>query len=107
MAELIDRRGNDVEWRLRFRVEESLARYVIRRGSVSLDGVSLTVASVDGCEFEVALIPTTLQVTTLGLRPVGWSMNFEADILVKTVAAVLERMNTLARDSDAPHPIAR
>jgi riboflavin synthase len=70
---------------------KELARYVIPKGSVTLDGVSLTVASVAGVTFEVALIPTTLRLTELGRRPVGWPYNLEADIISKTVIAHLER----------------
>ena len=91
-AELLDRMATERETRLRLRVPEALAAYIIPKGSVCLDGVSLTVASLDGTEFEVALIPTTLQKTLLGERPAGWPMNFEADILVKTVIATLARM---------------
>lgn len=95
-AELIDRRAGKDEWRLRLRVATSLAGYMMPKGSVCLDGISLTVAWVTGCEFEVALIPVTLAKTALGERPVGWPMNFEADILVKTVVATLERMRASA-----------
>jgi riboflavin synthase len=58
---------------------------------VALDGVSLTVASAGRDTFEVALVPTTLSRTVLWDRPVGWPMNFEADILAKTVANWLAR----------------
>ena len=57
----------------------------------ALDGVSLTIAAVSGTHFEVALIPTTVQVTALGRRPLGWPYNFEADVIAKTVVAWLER----------------
>ena len=58
---------------------------------MTLDGVSLTVAALDGAEFEVALIPTTLDKTLLGGRAVGWPLNFEADVVSKTVVHWLER----------------
>src|SRR5688500_7012862 len=80
------------EYRLRLEPPTELTRYVVPKGSVCLDGVSLTVAAVRGNEFEVALIPTTLTVTTLGSRPKGWTFNFEADVLVKSVVATIERM---------------
>lgn len=68
-----------------------LKKYIVAKGSVSIDGVSLTVASVnaDGT-FEVALIPTTLQLTTLGTRPIGWPLNLETDIVSKHIVAWLE-----------------
>ena len=92
-AELIDRTSNDEETRLRLRVGSDLRRFVMPKGSVCLDGVSLTVAALTEEWFEVALIPTTLEKTVLGDRPIGWRMNFEADILVKTVVTTLSRMH--------------
>jgi riboflavin synthase len=83
------------EYRLRLELPSELARYVVPKGSVCLDGVSLTVASVHGNEFEVALIPTTLTVTTLGMRAKGWPFNFEADVLVKGVVTTIERMGVM------------
>lgn len=80
--------GGD-EWRLVLECQQDVAKYLIPKGSVALDGVSLTIAAVDGNRFEVALIPTTLQVTALGRRPVGWPFNVEADILTKTVVTVM------------------
>lgn len=61
---------------------------IVEKGSVALDGVSLTVAGVAGDRFSVALIPHTLEVTTLGERRAGDRLNFEADILAKYVAAL-------------------
>ena len=87
--------GDGAEYRLRLELPTELARYVVPKGSVCLDGVSLTVASVHGNEFEVALIPTTLTVTTLGTRGKGWPFNFEADVLVKSVVTTIERMDVM------------
>lgn len=92
-AELIQRMEDERELRLRLRLPDALAPYIVSKGSVCLDGVSLTVSALEDNEFEVALIPTTLQRTGLAERPIGWPMNFEADILVKTIAARLERMS--------------
>ncbi len=91
-ATLLDCAATPSETRLRLGTSAELARYVMPKGSVCLDGVSLTVAAHRGMEFEVALIPTTLERTVLGERPAGWPMNFEADILVKTVVTTLARM---------------
>ena len=55
------------------------------KGSVSLDGVSLTIAAVKGPVFEVALIPTTLNITQLDRRQIGWPYNLEADVVAKTI----------------------
>jgi riboflavin synthase len=61
------------------------AKYIIPKGSVALDGISLTVADVSGPRFSIALIPTTLEKTTLVAKPVGAVLNLETDILVRTV----------------------
>lgn len=74
---------------LRFAIGADLARYVVQKGSIAVDGVSLTVASVHDDGFTVALIPTTLDETTLGaLRP-GDTVNLEVDV----VAKYLERLS--------------
>ena len=91
-ATLVKRTATDEEWRLRLRIADDLARFVMPKGSVCIDGVSLTVAALDGDEFEVALIPTTLDKTALGQREVGWRFNFEADVLAKSVVTTLARM---------------
>ena len=83
--------GSDQEYVLRMETTAELAKYIAPKGSVALDGVSLTVAKVSGQIFEVALIPTTLQKTTLGKRARGWAFNLETDILSKTVVSWLER----------------
>lgn len=61
------------------------------KGSVAIDGVSLTIAGVTDHTFEVALIPTTLAQTTLGVLQVGDHVNLESDIIARTVVHVLER----------------
>jgi len=73
---------------LRVRAPRELARYVARKGSICVDGVSLTVNRVDGDTFEVFLIPHTLQVTTLGRLAAGAKVNLEVDL----VARYLERL---------------
>jgi riboflavin synthase len=70
---------------LRFTLPSDLSRYVVEKGSITVDGVSLTVASTDGETFTVALIPTTLAHTTLGARAVGDTVNLEVDVLAKYV----------------------
>jgi len=70
---------------LRFTLPPDLSRYVVEKGSITVDGVSLTVASTHGETFTVALIPTTLAHTTLGARAVGDTVNLEVDVLAKYV----------------------
>ena len=66
-----------------------LARYVVHKGSITLDGVSLTVSAVLDDAFQVSLIPTTLERTTLGRRAPGERVNVEADVLAKYVERLL------------------
>ena len=72
--------------------DAELADALVEKGSVAIDGVSLTVVGVTDTGFDVALIPHTLEVTTLGLRRPGDPVNLEADVLGKYVKRYLERM---------------
>ena len=69
--------------------DDDLMRYLVPKGSVTLDGVSLTVVEVGRTTFQVALIPHTLSVTTLGRLEVGTRMNAEVDVLAKYVERLL------------------
>jgi riboflavin synthase len=73
-----------------FTLPEALAPYVVEKGSITVDGVSLTVSAVDASTFSVSLIPTTLELTTLGRRQVGDPVNLEVDVLAKYVERLLE-----------------
>ena len=64
-------------------IDEDLARYVVEKGSIALDGVSLTVAALDGATVTIALIPETREATTLGALAPGSRLNVEVDILAK------------------------
>lgn len=75
--------------RIRVQLPTGLSRYVAVKGSIAVDGVSLTVAAAAGDEFEVALIPHTLEVTTLGVRPPGSHVNLEVDVIAKYVERML------------------
>ncbi|MEO8063827.1 MAG: riboflavin synthase [Pseudomonadota bacterium] len=76
--------------RVELAAPQPLARYIARKGSVTLDGVSLTVNEVQGANFSINLIPHTLQVTTLGDLKPGAHLNLEIDLLARYV----ERLNT-------------
>lgn len=80
-VEAIDREG---EWVfMTFRVPSTLTRQMVNKGSITVDGVSLTLVQVTAETFQIALIPHTLQVTTLGRRAIGDPVNIETDILGK------------------------
>ncbi|CAJ1499264.1 riboflavin synthase [[Mycobacterium] kokjensenii] len=82
---------------VRIGLPAALARYVVEKGSITVDGTSLTVSAVgadpgDGSDFfEVSLIPTTLELTTLGRAPVGTPVNLEVDVIAKYVERLLAR----------------
>lgn len=73
-----------------FALPSGLSRYLVEKGSICVDGVSLTVVAVDDATFSVSLIPTTLAHTTLGSRLVGQPVNIEVDVLAKYVERLLE-----------------
>lgn len=85
VATLLSRSPSGRSDELRFSLAPDLARYVVQKGSITVDGVSLTVADVDAAVFTVALIPTTLADTTLGVRRAGDTVNIEVDVLAKYV----------------------
>lgn len=76
---------DDGSFRYTFELPSSLADYVVEKGSVAVDGISLTVAGVDATTFSIAVIPHTHEVTTAGRRTVGDKVNVEADVLAKYV----------------------
>ncbi len=74
---------------VRVSLPADLARYVVEKGSITVDGVSLTVAAVDDASFSISLIPTTLDLTTLGRADPGATVNLEVDVLAKYVERLL------------------
>ena len=92
VGEITDVRSDEVEWRVEVRPPREVMDYLTPKGSVAIDGVSLTLAAVGEASFQVALIPTTLAMTTLAERKAGDRVNLEADMLAKTVVHHLRRM---------------
>jgi riboflavin synthase len=91
LATIVERRPDGDSVRLSFEVPERLAYYIAPKGSVALDGVSLTVNEVAGNRFGVNLIPHTLAVTTFGDAKVGDRVNLEIDVLARYMARMLEK----------------
>ena len=93
--------------RLTIRVPAALDRYLVEKGSIGVDGVSLTIAERDGTTFSVALIPHTLAVTTLGAAEAGDPVNLEVDVIAKYVQAwVSGEGREPAGDGRAGRPVA-
>ena len=89
---ILERRP-DTHWEIvRIGLPAELGRYVVEKGSIAVDGVSLTVSAVATDWFEVSLIPTTLAATTLGVRGVGSRVNLEVDVVAKYVEKLLPGM---------------
>lgn len=87
----VDAIETDGEWTsIWFRVPPELARLMVPKGSIAVDGISLTVVDAEQNRFSVALIPHTLEVTTLGTRKIGDTVNIETDILGKYVQKLME-----------------
>jgi len=90
LAELIDIVEDNDSWRLKIKASQELAGFIASKGSVALDGVSLTVNEVEGDVFGVNIIPHTWGYTTLSDRKVGDKLNLEIDMLARYVARQLE-----------------
>jgi riboflavin synthase len=90
IAELIEREDLPDMARLKLRAPAALSRFIAQKGSVALDGVSLTVNEVEGDTFSVLIIPHTLKVTTIGALKVGDRVNIEVDQMARYAARLLE-----------------
>jgi riboflavin synthase len=90
VADVIGRRPDGDSVRFRFRAPSSLARFIAPKGSVALDGVSMTVNEVDGSEFGVNVIPITQRQTGFGTLAAGDRVNLEIDLLARYVARLNE-----------------
>jgi riboflavin synthase len=102
VGQVVSRHDDARSVRMTFRVPPELARYVARKGSICIDGVSLTVNGVDGECFDVNLVPHTLEVTTLGALESGSPVNLEVDIIARYV----ERMTGAAGAGQPPSSTA-
>jgi riboflavin synthase len=90
VARIVARKDFDGMARFDIRVPQGLGRFIAEKGSVSLDGTSLTVNSVEGDVFSILLIPHTLDVTAWGERAVGDELNLEVDLMARYAARLVE-----------------
>ena len=95
-ATIVERTPGDRWEVVRFTLPSPLARYVVEKGSITVDGVSLTVSALDDATFSVSLIPTTLALTTLGHKGVGDVVNLEVDVLAKYVERLITSKENIA-----------
>jgi len=90
LAEVVSRTSDARSERFRIRAPKALARYIAHKGSVTIDGTSLTVNTVDGCEFELNIIPHTLEMTIIGNYQSGTWVNIEVDIIARYLERLLQ-----------------
>jgi len=89
-GEILERIPSE-HWEIvRIALPDDLGRYVVEKGSITVDGISLTVVEADRDWFSVSLIPTTLELTTLGTKGVGDPVNLEVDVVAKYVERLLQ-----------------
>ncbi len=91
LAKIVERRQEGNAWRFTFQGDAALCGQLVDKGSVAVDGISLTVNQVRGDSFTVAVIPHTLAMTTLQERKVGDDVNIETDLIGKYVARFLQK----------------
>jgi riboflavin synthase len=89
-ARLIERRQDGNAWRFAFQADTSVISLLVAKGSVAIDGVSLTVNEVTGSSFSLAIIPHTIRLTTLQDRRIGEDVNVETDLIGKYVAKFVQ-----------------
>ncbi len=90
LARIVERHQDGNAWRFRFQGDAALCRQLVDKGSVAVDGISLTVNQVKGDSFSLAVIPHTFAMTTLQERKVGDEVNIETDLIGKYVARFLQ-----------------
>jgi len=93
IGEIVEKKKERDFHRLRIRISESMSRYVVQKGSIAIDGISLTVNDCKGGEIQLTLIPYTMEKTTLLDKEVGEQVNVETDILGKYVDKLLSQQD--------------
>jgi len=107
VAKVLDRTTVGEGEEVRVELPEDLERYVVEKGSIAVDGVSLTVAGVGPGWFSVALVPHTLEVTTLGDRRPGDPVQLEVDVVAKYVERLVAPMRARADESSVAGTVRR
>ena len=103
VGQIVARTKEDIAWLVKVKVPDELMKYIISKGSITIDGISLTVTEVTADTFTVSLIPHTAKETTLGFKSVGDKVNLETDIIGKYV----ERMLTFQKKENKTSGISK
>lgn len=101
IAQLVDKKEKDNAVYFTFRTEEELTKYMIPKGSIAIDGISLTLVNVEDDSFTVSIIPHTLKETTLGFKQVGQTANIEVDMLGKYIEKFMNRFSEAKSSSSS------
>ena len=90
IGKVVEKKADGRSIRFRFKAPDNLAKYIAEKGSICINGISLTVNSVDGAHFCVNIVPHTLQETTLGSTEVGSTVNLEVDLLARYLERLMQ-----------------
>ena len=101
VGHVIERKSDARSVRFTFAMPSELARYVAQKGSICIDGISLTVNTVDDVSFSVNIVPHTLEMTTLGDRQVGDTVNLEVDVIARYLERLM--MGTAQKESSVDY----
>ncbi len=101
VAKVLAIANDPANWRITFEVPKEIMPYIVPKGSVTVDGVSMTIAEVRDNTFTLAVIPTTLERTTLSILKPGDQVNVETDILARTVVHFLQLQNSKLRPPES------
>ena len=98
VGQIIDIKDMGKTWEFRVSFPVELRKYMISEGSIAIDGISLTIARLSDAELTLAIIPHTLEMTTLGSKKIGDSVNVEVDMVAKYIENFLQRGNARAEE---------
>jgi riboflavin synthase len=87
---IVDKKSDGRSWRFRVKAPDTIAKYIAEKGSICIDGISLTVNEVDGAVFGINIVPHTLKETTLGTSHIGTKVNLEVDLLARYMERLLQ-----------------
>lgn len=89
LGKIVSKTQDGIAWRIKIAATSDTLRYIVHKGSVAIDGISLTVSAVDEHSLEVSIIPHTLAATTLGYKNVGDTVHIETDVLAKYIEKLI------------------
>lgn len=90
IGKVLEKQADGRSIRFKFKAPDALAKYIAEKGSICIDGISLTVNTVDGASFSINIVPHTLQETTLGNAEIGSEVNLEVDLLARYMERLMK-----------------